>query len=298
MGQSQTFAAILSADVVGSTALYESMGDSDARNLVGECIASMKQYCADNNGRTIAEVGDQIVALFDSAADAASAASEIHVELHEKYGKAGDGRIRMRIGLHYGPIPATGDILAGESAKVANWASGNAKSEQTLATRPLIDQLPRIFRSVSRYVDDETWNFISQEHMELYEVIWDVEAITAYGGEQPVREDGSYEHVVFEYGGSEITVDTARPVVSIGRHENNDLVIDRDLISRQHLSVQFSRGRCTVTDNSTNGTAIRTENGETFDLKRESFRLSGAGDIVLGRPGPDETGYVIRFRCA
>ena len=287
----------MSADVVGSTALYEAVGDQQAQAMVSQCLADMKQFCAENDGVSIAEVGDQVVALFSDPSQAASASSEIHVHLHEQYGHEKGARIRMRVGLHYGPVPESGDTMVSETVKIAMWAAGNAKPEQTLATRALIDQLPRIFRSVSRYVDDETWNFVSLEHVELYEIIWDVESITAYGGEQPTREDNAYSQVVFGYGNEEVTVDIARPVVSIGRHEENDLVIDKDLVSRHHLSAQFSRGRCTITDNSTNGSVIRTDNGEAYEIKRESFRLSGTGHIIPGRPGDEAGEYLIKYRC-
>jgi adenylate cyclase len=253
---------IMSADIVGSTALYEALGDNAARALVTACLEALKTLCVEHHGRALAEVGDQVIAEFNDPTEAAGTVSEIHLQLHEQYANDPGVRIRMRIGLHYGPVPTSGDVLSGETVKIANWASENAKPEQTLATRSLIDQLPRIFRAVSRYVDDETWNFISLEHVELYEIIWDVESITAYNGEQPARDENSYDRVVFDYENEHITVNVARPVISIGRHKENDLVIDKDLVSRQHLSAQFSRGRCTITDNSTNGSVIRTSAGK------------------------------------
>jgi adenylate cyclase len=289
--------AILSADIVGSTALYDTLGDSAARALVASCLDALRGYCTEHGGRVVAEIGDQIVAQFADAAAAAAVASEIHVHLQELYGKADERRPRMRVGLHFGAVPAGGDPLSSETHKIADWACHNAKPEQTLATRALIDQLPRIFRAVSRYVDDETWNFVSIEHVELYEIIWDVESITAYAGEKPVREDGGYQRVVFGYGDTSVAVDAERPVVSIGRAPHNDLVIRKDLISRQHLSAQFSRGRCTVTDNSTNGSVVVMDDGTRFDLKRDSLRLSGSGVIIPGKPEQHDAAFAISFRC-
>ena len=104
----------------------------------------------------LAEVGDQIVGLFDDATKAAAAASEMHAEMHERSGQESGPRIRMRIGLHFGPIASDTDALAGETAKVAHWVGNHAKPEQTLATKATIDRLPRMYRAVSRYVDDET----------------------------------------------------------------------------------------------------------------------------------------------
>lgn len=286
----------LAADVVGSTALYVAVGDARARALIAECLTTLKGICSAQHGRVVAEVGDQIVAHFTDAERAASAASDMHAVLNERRRADDANAIRVRIGLHYGPPPGDADVLVSETTKLANWASTNAKPEQTLATRALIDQLPRIFRAVSRYVDDETWNFFSLAHVELYEIIWDVESITAYTGEKPERDAEAYEAVEFEYDGKRIIVDVGRPVISIGRDANCDLVIPKDLVSRQHLSAQFSRRRCTVTDKSTNGSVVVLADGSRFSLKRESCRLAGEGMIVPGKP-PKEDGFVIRYRC-
>lgn len=161
----------------------------------------------------------------------------------------------------------------------------------------MIDQLPRLYRAVARYVDDETWNFVSLEHFELHEIIWDVESITAYNGEQPLRDAQSYGSVEFSYGDDSVILDTSRPVISIGRGSKNDLVVKKDLVSRQHLSAQFSRGRCTITDNSTNGSVIVMDDGERYELKRDSFRLMGVGTIVPGHPEGEELDFEINFRC-
>ena len=290
--------AIMSADIVGSTALYESVGDVSAQQLIANTLQTLKAHCAEHNGRVAAEVGDQIVAVFAEPTAAASAASEMHADLHERHQRDGGTRMRMRIGLHYGPVHNNADTLIGETTKIATWAGSNAKPEQTLATRSLIDQLPRLFRAVSRYVDDETWDFVSLEHVELYEIIWDVESITAYNGEKPVRDTQSYDAVEFAYAGTTVVVNAARPVISIGRGAQNDLVINKDLVSRQHLSAQFSRGRCTITDNSTNGSVVIAADGSRYEVKRESFRLMGAGVIVPGKPGPEDLDFAIKFRCS
>ena len=287
----------MSADVVGSTALYESVGDERAQQIVADCFETVKSSCSEHKGHVIAEVGDELMAVFSDTTEAASAASDIHANLNEKYKDDDDRNIRMRIGLHYGPAPAGGQLLMSETSKIAKWAASNAKPEQTLATGSVIDELPRLYRAVARYVDDETWNFVSLEHFELHEIIWDVESITAYNGEQPLRDAQSYKTVEFSYGGASVVLDTARPVISIGRGSGNDLVVKKDLVSRQHLSAQFSRGRCTITDNSTNGTVIIMDDGERFELKRDSFRLMGSGTIVPGHAEDEKLDFVINFRC-
>jgi class 3 adenylate cyclase len=285
------------ADVVGSTALYEALGDARAQQLVADCLQGLTAHCVAHGGRIVAEIGDQIVAVFADPTRAAGAASEMHADLHEAHARDGGTRIRLRVGLHYGPIESGPDLLSGGTARIASWASHNAKPEQTLATRPLIDQLPRLFRAVSRYVDDETWDLSSLEHVELYEIIWDVEAITAYNGEKVARDAQTYERVEFSHAGRTVSVSAERPVISIGRGPRNDLVIAQDLVSRQHLSAQFSRGRCTITDNSTNGSVVIAADGSRYELKRESCRLTGSGIIIPGKPRGEEAAFAISYRC-
>lgn len=289
--------AVLSADIAGSTALYEAMGDATARLIVGNAITSLKRICIEHNGRVVAEIGDQIVALFSDAEQAATASCEMHAALSEDEKKKDSSKIHVRIGLHAGPVASNMDALVGETTKIANWASTNAKAEQTLATHALVDRLSGIFRAVSRYVDDETWNFISLEHIALYEIVWDVESVTAYGGEMHERDALGYDAVEFEYAGKAIVVSVKRPVISIGRDARCDIVIPKDLVSRQHLSAQFSRHRCTISDKSTNGSLIVTADGKRVELKRESHRLLGHGTIIPGKPDPGLGGYQINYRC-
>jgi adenylate cyclase len=288
---------IMSADIVGSTAIYEAVGDALAQQIVAECLTIVKSDCSEHKGHVVAEVGDELIAMFSDPTEAASAASDIHVHLNEEYKDDDERNIRMRVGLHYGPVPAGGQLLMSETTKIAKWAADNAKPEQTLATAVLINELPRLYRAVARYVDDETWNFVSVEHFELYEIIWDVESITAYAGEKPVRDAQSYDTVEFSYGGASVVLSATRPVISVGRGSQNDLVVKKDLVSRQHLRAQFSRGRCTITDNSTNGSVVINDNGERYELKRDSFRLSGSGIIIPGHPEHEEVDFEISFRC-
>lgn len=278
---------MISVDIVGSTSLYESVGVAKAQELVGDSLGVIKDICAEH----------EVVCVVGDATESASAASEIPAALYERYSTEGKTPVRVRIGLHFGSALANADALMSKTTKIAKWAQGNAKPEQTLATRAVIDQLPRIFRAVSRYVDDETWNFVSLEHVELHEIVWDVESIIAFNGEVPRPESQDYKSVEFTYGDACVALDVGYPVISISRGAQNDLVVPNDLVSRQYLRAQFSRGRCTITDNSTNGTMIVVEGGECYEIKRESFRLLGSGTIVPGHPPEQQLDFEITFQC-
>ena len=62
--------AILFADVVGSTRLYDIMGDVRARDMVAICIEVMRNATEQRQGTVIKTMGDEVMATFTTADDA------------------------------------------------------------------------------------------------------------------------------------------------------------------------------------------------------------------------------------
>ena len=58
--------AILFADVVGSTQLYEDLGDDQARAMVARCLAIMREATESNRGTVIKTIGDEVMAVITS----------------------------------------------------------------------------------------------------------------------------------------------------------------------------------------------------------------------------------------
>ena len=57
--------AILFADVVGSTQLYEQLGDSLAREMVARCLEIMRDATERHNaGTVIKTMGDEVMSTF------------------------------------------------------------------------------------------------------------------------------------------------------------------------------------------------------------------------------------------
>lgn len=294
-----TLEVVMFVDIAGSTALFESLGDVRARELTMRRLAALAALAKDNDGRLVAEIGDELMVLFAQPGDAAAAACQMHARMAElAQAEPEVPPVLVRIGMHFGPGSGRKDDLATETAKLGHWAARNAKPEQTLATEPVVAALPGIYKAVSRYVDDETWTFVSPRHLALYEIIWDVEAVTACAAEdgaRPARQ--GVQAVEFSSVHGSVEVNAARPVISVGRARHNDLVVVQDFVSRQHFSAQFSRGRCTVTDTSTNGTVIVPRGGEHQLLRRETFPIDGEGTIILGDPARDGERVVLRYVC-
>ncbi|MCP5143576.1 MAG: adenylate/guanylate cyclase domain-containing protein [Gammaproteobacteria bacterium] len=287
---------IMFADIVGSTRVYESLGDTAANALLRERLELLKRVAAEQGGETVAEIGDEIMCIFERASGAAHAACEMHAEL-ARLPEDDLPVVRLRIGMHQGPLAGSSDDLIGETAKIAQWATRHAKPEQTLITRNVHEALPRLFKAVSRFVDDETWDSLETDHLELHELIWDVEAITVHKEETMPSPANRFSHVDVLCGERHFVLNTVHPVLSIGRHAANDIVINHELVSRQHATLQFSRGRCTLSDNSTNGTFIITSSQTRVPVRRETFPLDKSGTIYLGEPGPEKEPFALTFIC-
>ena len=84
----------------------------------------------------------------------------------------------------------------------------------------------------------------------------------------------------------------------IGRWEKNRLVVDRELVSRIHATIEFRQGKFILKDESTNGTYLLLNNGSRFFIRREEFTLHDRGRICLGQMIKDDNPDVIHYSCS
>jgi adenylate cyclase len=79
--KSESEVAVLFADVVGSTRLYEVLGDADARGMILTCVDLMRAATERNRGTVIKTIGDEILAVFPTPVDAVNAAGEMQQDI-------------------------------------------------------------------------------------------------------------------------------------------------------------------------------------------------------------------------
>jgi pSer/pThr/pTyr-binding forkhead associated (FHA) protein len=89
-----------------------------------------------------------------------------------------------------------------------------------------------------------------------------------------------------------------RQRLNVGRDESSALRILSRQTSRQHAVIDFSRESFIITDQSTNGTFIRSGRSLPVALKRDSTKLVGTGLIGFGaEPEDAEQDHVAAFHC-
>lgn len=289
---------LLCADIVGSTELYDRDGNTSARKFSRTVLGAMASAVLEHRGLVIEGHGDELLCLFEEPRDAALAAGAMHERVSHHFMIPGTGQPqRLHVGMNLGLVPPGPIDLLSELVRVAHWACSNAKPDQTLATQAVIERLPPLFKAVSRHIDDETWDASSATRRALYEIVWDVEAVTVAGIAGALPETGRYARIWLSHDYQSVCVSAERPVISVGRNPENDLVMTHELASRLHFTVQLSRGRGTLRDVSTNGTLVQAGENPPLLIRHDTFVLEGEGTIGIGHAGSQSPELSLHWRC-
>jgi len=293
--------AILFADVVGSTRIYEVMGDLRARDMVLTCVEIMRSATEQNHGTVIKTIGDEIMATFPTANDALNADNRMQhdIRIHSELKVEGQP-VAIRIGGHFGPVVLENRDIFGAAVHTANRMTSQAKAGQIMITGAMVERLAPEWQSAVRQIDVATLKGKTSED-ELYEVLWQKEDATSMLpaialGAAVSREKQRTRRLRLRFQGQEIVVDESRANITIGRAEENDVVVKGNLISRLHARIEFQRNKFSLIDQSTNGTFVTTKEGEEAFVRRDSMQLKGEGLIGFGRV--PESGSTLTLRYA
>jgi adenylate cyclase len=292
--------AILFADVVGSTKLYEQLGDQRARDMVGVCIDVMRTATDQNHGTVIKTMGDEVMSTFPTADDALNAAAQMQKQIStHPLLKIDDHTVAIRIGCNFGPVVVENRDIFGSAVHTANRMTSQAKAGQIMTTAALVERLTDDWRTSVRQIDIATLRGRSSEQA-LFEVLWQpddatsmVPAIAIVSRDRRAK----LQRLRLRYQGQEVLVDDGRANVTIGRAEENDLVVKGNLISRLHARVEISRDKFMLIDQSTNGTFVLGKDGEEAFVRRDSMQIRGEGLIGLGKAPDSNSSQVIRYSC-
>ncbi len=136
--------AVMFADICGSTALYDQMGNETALNMITSTLNLLKQEVARHRGTMIKTIGDEIMCTFPSVLLAARAARAMHLAVDA--GKpGGEHPITVRIGLHFGDVILKANDVFGDTVNVAARIASITRAQQTMTTQDAIDALPEDF---------------------------------------------------------------------------------------------------------------------------------------------------------
>jgi len=290
--------AILFADVVGSTQLYEQYGDVKASETVAHCLDVMKDATHQFNGKVIKTIGDEIMATFSSVDDAMGAASQMQARLSgEEAGGDDHIPVTIRIGCHFGPVVEEQNDIFGAAVHTANRMTSQAKAGQIVISGTTVDRMSPEWQAQTRQIDVATVRGRLDE-VALFELLWQPEEATSM---LPTIEweskSRNASRLVLTFRDTRVVVNDQKKQINMGRADDNDLVVKGNLISRIHARVEKRRGKFMLVDQSTNGTFLQNAHGEETFVRRDSTELNGEGVIGLGRVAKAGTPLAIHFVC-
>jgi adenylate cyclase len=271
-------AAILLADISGSTPLYEAVGDTQAQRLISEELTRLQTAITGEGGVCIRQKGDDVLGCFTEPRRAFRA-------VRAMLSRPVDHALRIHGGLHYGPIlRADGDIF-GEAVNLTARLAALANADEALFSKSFVDQLPRREAACLRPLDRIRLKGVSSP-IEVYSFVADDPALQT---QIPVRAAEARAALESRSPATAVTVVLAHDGASrqcgetesmlIGRSDECDIVLSRPWISRKHAMVTVRDGKAILADRSSSGTYVTIAGGHELLLRRETILLTGNGVI-------------------
>jgi adenylate cyclase len=295
MNASQQNAAILFADISGSTALYDKLGNELALQLVTRTLDILIQEMAARQGTLIKTIGDEIMCVFPSPAGAVDAACAMHLAI-EKQRPGGDQPIHVRIGIHYGEVLREGSDVYGDTVNVAARVTAITRSRQIMTTQAVVDMLPGPLRNQARAVMRTEFRG-KEEAVDVFQILWEKEDTmrTRIGMAAYRKPAESRNELMLQYHQQLMTLSESLKYAVLGRGDDCDLIFRNNLASRQHARIEYNFGKFLITDFSANGTYIRFSDEQVIQLNHQQIVLHGTGMISLGQPFSDAPSEVINY---
>ena len=295
MSQHVEMLAVLFADISGSTALCESLGDEIARHLIAQCIATMVHEVSAHQGSLIKTLGDEIMCTFPSAEAAFQAACAMQNAV-EKGRFEGNQPMHIRIGFHYGDVIHEADDVFGNTVNVAARVAAITRAGQIMTTQAAVNALTPASRERTRQILRAEFKGKQQE-LDIWLITWEMDdlGVTRVGTPMFRKTPDNVDELLLRFRDQTVKVNKERRSVVLGRGDTCDLIVRNNFASRQHLRIELRFGNFVAIDQSTNGSYIRFEDGQVARLFREEMNLHDTGAISMGQPYTENPGDLIDF---
>ena len=290
---------VLFADLRGSTALYERIGNAQATTVVTLAVAQLVRIVAEGGGQVVKTLGDGLMAVFAENANGVMVANRMHEQLDSALargsGPDGPSGLRIQIALARGEgVEMAGDCF-GDAVNVAARLIDHAGDNEVLVTDAVFTDLPQHLAARFRSLD---WMHLRGRADPVFVHLMggrrnDLDATTQFDPVMPSAEpDGLrliWARVASVFASGQL------PVV-IGRSPQSGYCVDDARVSRSHARIDWHAGSIQLTDLSYNGTYVRFGRDKTvLSLRRSTCTLHGHGSIGLGGSPADAASPVISF---
>jgi adenylate cyclase len=288
--------AVLFADITGTNALYESLGDARALMIITRCLVLLEEQAYEHRGQVIKTIGDEMLSVFPDSSSAAAAAIAMQQRI-EHFTNDASVVLGLKIGIRSGAlIEEQGDIF-GDAVNIAARLVKLAHAGQIITDGPTAASMRATLRRRAREIDRRRVKGKVAE-IDIVELGWRRRVGEPFTTEQgALIERTRTARMLLTVEGQEIGIDSARASFTIGRDASNDLPIASRRASRQHARIEWRRDKFVLFDHSTNGTYVTLEGEDEVMVKHESFLLRGRGLLSIGQSAKPGARGVIEFEC-
>lgn len=276
--------AIMFADISGSTALYDKLGNERATAIVEKCVAIMTAEVAPHQGTLVKTIGDEIMCTFPSAELALRAACRMQLAVESA--KPGGGTpVYIHVGFHYGNVICDDGDVFGDAVNVAARVAERTRAREITTTQETVDLLSPEMHEKVRPIFRTNFKG-KQEEISVYRVVWELDDTlsTRVGISLERRPHDGQAELQLRYRDKAWRLSEQNRGVVLGRGQDCEIMILSSLASRQHARIEYRFGKFVLVDHSVNGSYLRFRDGQVIRLNHEEAILHGAGSISLGQP--------------
>jgi adenylate cyclase len=284
---------VMFADIVGSTRMYEIMGDKVAEALISDTLKQLSVFVTQSGGDIIKTIGDEIMCRFPQANNAIAAAKDMHIFLSEKTAPSRDYKISIRIGAHHGTIIENNGDIFGDTVNIAARVASIARGGKTMITGYTYDQLPKVCRERCQHFSRTTVKG-KEQAIDVFDVVWEqTDELTRIVGNHVANVGKKILTIVYDDSIIHMSANTITSAL-IGRGQDCDLVIPSPQASREHCRIEYNQGKFIFSDNSANGSYVKHNQTELF-FHQERIPILGEGTISLGEPSDHNSDFLLRY---
>jgi class 3 adenylate cyclase len=289
---------ILFADVSGSTKLFETRGDFEARRLVSAILNALGEVASQHGGRVVKTIGDEVMCTFPGAMQGLLGAVDMQKRVAQDVGFARDN-LAIRIGLHHGDALMEDNDVYGDAVNTAARMASLAKREQIITTASTVRLLTNAGMLRTRSVGQA--RVAGKQHpIDIVDVTWQEDTSNVTMVQRAIRIDAtaaSRIRLQLRYRGQALEIDDLAPPFTLGRDATSSLIVEAEWVSRNHALIECKRGLFTLSDRSTNGTYVQFGDDNELRLHRDEVHLRRSGTISLGQTIAQNPEHLIFFQC-
>ena len=279
--------AVMLADVSGSTALYEEIGNVAALQRVSGCLDLLRKVIEFHGGQFISSKGDDILCIFEHP----KATLDVGMEMFEAMQANG---LSLHAGVDFGRVIRARNDVFGDPVNMAARLAAVANSGEVLCSQELFDQLEGEYRSMLRFFGPRHFKgktatstiylFSDAVPGQETEIIFTEATEQARADAVRLEDDGAkaalrFAHETFVCG-------VCKPI-TMGRSPDCDVIVPLPWISRKHATLEVRGDNVYLTDQSASGTYISFGAQPAVLARRETVLLHSSCTLSLARRPSD-----------